>query len=115
MRHLLIILSALFLYSIHSWASCADVVSELRAMKDAQTSIQDSLVSNHEMFAITLESYSEALTESAGKAHKVVSTNMLNSAESFRHRGMQAHKTAAKLEDATEDLIQRVSKCIKKD
>lgn len=101
------------MYSISTWASCADVVSELRAMKDAQTAIQNSLVSNHAMFATTLESYSEALTDSAGKAHKVVSSNMMSSAQSFRVRGVQARKTALKLEEATEDLIQRVSKCIK--
>lgn len=112
-RYLIIITSALLMYSISTWASCADVVSELRAMKEAQTSIQNSLVSNHAMFASTLESYSEALTESAGKAHKVVASNMTSSAESFRNRGLQARKTAIKLEEATEDLIQRVSKCVK--
>lgn len=113
MRHLIIITSASLLCSLSAKASCADVVSELRAMKEAQTSIQNSLVSNHAMFATTLESYSEALTESAGKVHKVISSNMLSSAESFRTRGAQARKTTLKLEEATESLIQRVSKCIK--
>ena len=113
MRYMVIIVSAFLLYSISTLASCADVVSELRSMKEAQTQIQQSLISNHAMFATTLESYSEALTESAGKVHKVVSTNMLSSAASFRNRGVQARKTAVKLEEATEDLIQRVSKCIK--
>ena len=93
--------------------SCADVVSELRAMKEAQASIQSSLISNHAMFASTLESYSDALTESAGKVHRVVSSNMSSSAESFRNRGLQARKTAMKLDEATEDLIQRISKCLK--
>lgn len=101
------------MYSISSSASCADVIADLKAMKEAQTTIQNSLISNHAMFASTLESYSEALTETAGKAHKVISSNMMSSAESFRNRGLQARKTALKLEDATEDLIQRISKCIK--
>lgn len=113
MRYLVIITSAVVMYSISTWASCADVVSELRAMKDAQVTIQNSLISNHAMFASTLESYSEALTDSAGKVHKVVSSNMISSADSFRNRGVQARKTAIKLEEATEDLIQRISKCIK--
>lgn len=114
MRYMIIITSAVLMYSLSTWASCADVISELRAMKEAQTTIQGSLVSNHAMFASTLESYSEALTETAGKAHKVVSSNMVSSAESFRNRGLQARKTALKLDEATEDLIQRISKCINK-
>lgn len=101
------------MYSISTWASCADVVSELREMKEAQAAIQGSLVANHMLFATTLESYSEALTDSMGKAHKVVSSNLMSSAESFRTRGVQARKTAMKLDEATEDLIRRVSKCIK--
>ncbi len=112
MRYMLIIMSAFLLYSMSSLASCADVVSDLRAMKEAQSQIQSSLVSNHAMFATTLESYSEALTESAGKVHKVVSSNMISSAASFRNRGLQARKTAQKLDEATDDLITRISKCL---
>ena len=113
MRYMVIIVSAFLFYSISSLASCGDVVAELRSMKQAQSSIQKSLVSNHAMFASTLESYSEALTDSMGKAHKAVSTNMVSSAEAFRSRGLQAQKTSLKLEAATEDLIQRISKCLK--
>jgi hypothetical protein len=82
-------------------------------MKDAQTSIQMSLVSNHAMFASTLDSYADALSESAGRAHRTISTNMLSSAESFRNRGLKAQNTAAKLNKVTEDLIQRLMKCLK--
>jgi len=113
MRYLFIITSAIVMYSITTWANCGDVVTELRAMKEAQATIQNSLISNHAMFASTLESYSEALTDSAGKVHKVVSSNMMSSADSFRNRGLQARKTAIKLEEATEDLIQRIAKCMK--
>lgn len=101
------------MYSVSSWASCSEIVAELNAMKEAQSAIQNSLIANHAMFASTLESYSEALSESAGKVHKVVSSNMVSSAESFRSRGLQARKTALKLDVATEDLIQKISKCIK--
>lgn len=113
MRYMVIIMSAFLLYSISSLASCGDVIADLRAMKEAQASIQSSLVANHEMFASTLESYSQAMTESAGRVHHVVSSKMLSSAESFRNRGLKAQKTASKLDEATEDLIQRISKCLK--
>lgn len=113
MRYLFIIVFAVLLSSISSFASCLDLVSELKSMREAQSTIQMSLISNHAMFASTLESYSEALSESAGKAHKVVSANMSSSAESFRNRGLKAQKTALKLDEATEDLIQRISKCLK--
>ncbi len=113
MRHLIIITTAVLFFTISSWGQCGNLVSELKAMQTAQSSIQSSLIANHEMFATTLESYSEALKESAGKAHKVISSNMISSSESFRARGLKAQKTALKLEDATTDLIQRITQCLK--
>lgn len=105
--------SSVLFVSSYSNASCGALVAELRSMKEAQTAIQTSLVSNHDMFANTLESYSQALRESAGRAHQVVTLNMDKSAESFRERGLRAQKTTAKLEAATDDLIQRISRCLK--
>ncbi len=113
MRYMVIIVSAIVLCSLSSFANCGDLVSELKSMREAQNSIQMSLISNHAMFASTLESYSQALTESSGKAHRVVSTNMMSSSDSFRSRGLKAQKTALKLDEATEDLIQRLSRCLK--
>ncbi len=113
MKHLAIILVSIALYSIHSFAACGDLVSELKTMKQAQTAIQISLISNHALFASTLESYSDALSESGGKAYKTISSNMNNSVASIRERGLKAQKTAIKLEEATDDLISRVSKCLK--
>lgn len=114
MKHLTIIVISIALYSLRSLAGdCGSIVSELRAMKQAQSSIQMSLISNHSMFASTLESYSEALSESGGKAFRTISSNMNNSVVSIRERGVKAHNTSMKLDEATEDLIQRISKCIK--
>ncbi len=113
MRHLAIILISIMLYSLNSFANCGSIISELRAMKQAQSSIQMSLVSNHNLFAQTLESYSEALHDSGGKAFRTISKNMNNSVSSIRDRGTRANETSVKLEEATEDLIQRIAKCLK--
>lgn len=94
-------------------SECSLLVSELQAMKKANSSIHSSLISNHEMFATTLESYSDALSETAGRAHKTVSDNMLSSASSFRERGLKAQKMSKKLDQASDDLIQRISKCLR--
>lgn len=103
-----------FLFSSHLWASeCSQLVSELQAMKKANISVQTSLISNHEMFSTTMESYAEALTDTAGRAHKTVSDNMLSSAQSFRDRGLKAQKLSKKLDQASDDLIQRLAKCLK--
>ena len=56
--------------------NCSDIISELKQMKTAQSSVHATLVSNHEMMAQSLESYSEALTSSAGRAYKAISENM---------------------------------------
>jgi hypothetical protein len=102
------------LFSIGASANeCSLIVGELQAMKKANSTIHSSLISNHEMFSTTLESYSEALSETAGRAHKTVSDNMLSSAQSFRERGLKAQKMSKKLDLASDDLIQRVAKCLK--
>lgn len=82
-------------------------------MKQANRTIQQSLISNHGLFATTLESYSDALIESAGRAHKTISTSMSSSADSYRERGLKAQKMMIQLEEASEDLIQKISKCLK--
>ncbi len=103
-----------FLFSISLYAQeCSQILSELQAMRKAQNTIQVSLISNHEMFATSMESYSQALSETAGRVYKTVSDNMSSSGQSFRDRGLKAQKTAQKLDLATQNLIQKVAKCLK--
>lgn len=111
-RKTLLAMGFLFSISLHA-EECAQLVSELRDMRKAQNAIQMSLISNHEMFATSLDSYSEALSQTAGRVHKTVSENMSHSAQSFRERGLKAQKTALKLDQATQHLIQKVSKCLR--
>ena len=92
---------------------CSDIVPEMEAMKKAQGAIQMSLVANHNMIADTMESYSEALSSTAGRAFKTISSNMLASSTSIRERSQKAKKTAIKLDLATNELIQKITKCLK--
>lgn len=94
-------------------ADCSLLVTELQAMKKANSTIHKSLISNHEMFSTTMESYAEALSETAGRAHKTVEDNMLSSANSFRERGLKAQKMSKKLDQASDDLINRIAKCLR--
>lgn len=93
--------------------NCSEVLAQLRQMKSAQASIQQTLVSNHEMMAQSLESYSDALSESAGRAHKTISENMSKAANSLRQRGLSAQNISEKLDLATDQLIKSVEKCLK--
>lgn len=104
---------ALFFTSMITQASCQDLIAEMRSMKEAQTSIQASLIANHDLFADTIKSYTGALAGTSAKSQKQILINLDKTAESFRSRGFQAQKTSAKFESATEDLIQRLSKCMK--
>jgi hypothetical protein len=94
-------------------SDCSAVVEELRQMKAAQASVQETLVSNHEMMAQSLESYADALSESAGRAHKAISENMGKAATSLRSRGLKAQNISKKLETNTDELIKSVEKCLK--
>ena len=104
-----------FLFSLAATAQqeCVGLISDMQDMRKAQNTIQMSLIANHEMFATTLDSYSEALTQTAGKIHRTVTANMSSSAQSFRDRAEKAQKTALKLDRATAELIQKISKCLK--
>ncbi|HWU42924.1 MAG TPA: hypothetical protein VN132_05780, partial [Bdellovibrio sp.] len=95
--------------------NCSELKQELAAMHEAQEQIMNSLVGNHEKFASSLEEYSDLVTTSQGssKATKSLSKNMDQSAKAFRHRGVQAKQMAEKLDKATEDLLVRVSSCLK--
>lgn len=101
------------IYSMKAHAACSDLVGEMKAMKQAQSQIQNSLISNHETYAQTLESYGDALNESAGRAYKSISGNIKNSAETIRVRGSKAQKLADKLDSSTEQLVQKIARCLK--
>lgn len=95
-------------FAASSSAKCQGLKEELLAMKQAQAQIMQSLVNNHETFASTMEEYSESVT----KAPKVTAKEMDKSAKAFRTRGVQGKKIAAKLDHATDELIQKVSECL---
>lgn len=82
--------------------SCAQLKQELKAMQKAQQVMMTSLVNNHETFATALEEYAE----------KPAAKPMQKSAQAFRHRGLQGKKMANQLNQATADLIARVSACL---
>ena len=109
-----LILFFLFLSDISfAKTNCSDIISELKQMKTAQSSVHATLVSNHEMMAQSLESYSEALISSAGRAHKAISENMKTAAKSLRERGLKAQNISKKLETNTDEIIKSVEKCLK--
>lgn len=108
------VLSISLLLATKSYASeCREMVDELAAMKRAQQVMLETLSANHELFAVTLESYSDALARSQGKVHKVLSNNMNDAAKSFRQRGVSAKTSAQKLDRATAELVSRLQKCMK--
>ncbi len=92
---------------------CSQVLEQMRQMKNAQATIHQSLISNHEMMAQSLDSYSQALEDSGGRAHKSISGNMKKAADSLRERSLKAVSISKKLENGTEELIKTVEKCLK--
>ncbi|MEK2689096.1 hypothetical protein [Bdellovibrio sp. GT3] len=92
---------------------CTALKAELIAMQTAQAQIMNSLVSNHETFASTLEEYSDNLTGTSGQSSKKsITRDMKSSAKAFRTRGVQGKRMAEKLQLGTEDLLNRVSECL---
>ncbi|MGZ3768197.1 MAG: hypothetical protein ACXVCP_05870 [Bdellovibrio sp.] len=110
---------ALALYSIFftsiSWgySSCGHLKEELKAMENAQKQVMQSLITNHETFASSLEEYSNAVRNADGSSKQMMVVKMNESAQAFRNRGIQGKRMAVKLNGATDDLIKRVLACIK--
>lgn len=95
-------------------SECGDLKKELAAMQEAQVQIMNSLVSNHETFASSLEEYSDLVSDSSSaSSSKIISKNMNQSAKAFRARGVQGKRMAGNLEKATADLMGRVAACLK--
>lgn len=88
---------------------CLELKEELFEMQKAQVAVMNSLVNNHQTFAVTLEEYSETLPS----APKLTSKEMKRSAQSFRLRGVQGLKMATKLNQASSELIARVANCLR--
>ncbi|WP_374075833.1 hypothetical protein [Bdellovibrio bacteriovorus] len=103
----------LFASNSYSATQCAQLKQELKAMQAAQQQVMASLVNNHESFASSLEEYSTVVKTAKGSSVKVVSSQMDESAQAFRTRGLQGKKMASKLNDATGDLLARVASCLK--
>lgn len=93
---------------------CANFLSDFKQMKLAQESIQQSLISNHDMMADSLETYADALKETSGKAYKKVSENMYKASESVRKRKTKAQDISKEFSEKAAELQKTAEKCIKK-
>lgn len=90
---------------------CASLAESLKGLQKAQNSVSGSLVQNHDLMAETLVSYSEALSDSRGKAHQSIANNMNRISDSFKARGAKAKVLSQAISDKTEELIKLAEKC----
>ncbi len=99
-------------YASTQSVNCSEVIGQLKQMKQAQLAVQGSLIANHEMMADSMESYSDALKSSGGKAHKTVAESMSTASESLRKRGEKGQSLAKQLAEQTDEIIQIAEKCL---
>lgn len=108
------IYTLVFVFGVSLTASaneCAQLVELLKGLQKAQDSVSTSLVNNHELMADTLLSYSEALTDSKGKAHLSIANNMNKVSETFKARGSKAKVLSKAIYEKTDELINIAEKC----
>jgi hypothetical protein len=94
--------------------SCKDFSAELQLLRKAQGQIINGLADNHEKMADSLVQISRDLRFYSKPAPIKVIHNMNGMAKAYRKRGEKAKTQAQLLDDATADLIQRISLCLKK-
>ena len=113
---LLLFSGILSFFSICQAASddCASFISDFKQMKTAQEAIQQSLISNHDMMADSLDTYADALKETSGKAYKKVVDNMYKAGESVRKRKTKAQDISKEFALKTNELLKTAEKCVKK-
>jgi hypothetical protein len=90
---------------------CRDLVDSLRGLKRAQEAVNSTMVKNHDLMSETLSSYSEALTDSRGKAYQSIANNMNRISDSFRVRGNKSKVLSEAISNNTQVLIELAEKC----
>ncbi len=113
MSKILVHLMIIVFVPVLAQAKCEQLIEQLKQMKKAQLSVHQSLIANHDLIAQSLESYSEALRDSTGRAYKVVETNMTKAAQSLKGRGEKGQDVALKLSQQTDELIKIAANCVK--
>jgi hypothetical protein len=93
---------------------CATFLSDFKQMTIAQDSIQQSLISNHDMMADSLDTYADGLKESSGKAYKKIVENMYKAGESVRKRKTKAQDISKEFALKANELLKTAEKCVKK-
>lgn len=93
---------------------CASFLSDFKQMKQAQEVIQQSLISNHDMMADSLDTFADALKETSGKAYKKVVENMYKGSESIRKRKTKAQDISKEFNLKATELLKTAEKCVKK-
>ena len=91
---------------------CATFLSDFRQMKEAQVSIQQSLISNHEVMAESLDTYADALKETSGKAYKKITENMYKASESIRKRKTKAQSISKEFDEKSLEILKTAEKCV---
>jgi 23S rRNA G2445 N2-methylase RlmL len=112
----LLAMASTMVQPVFAVSDCEAVSSDLKAMQSARATITQSLISNHETFAVTLEDYSGALNTSAAMGQSVTKDaviNMNESAKAFRVRGQNAQKLNQKLNQASDQVIAKAIECLK--
>ena len=82
-------------------------------MKKAQNQIITSLAQNHDTFADQLSDLSFELALYKKTVPNKALAAMEKSAQAYRVRSHKAQETAQKLDDMTNDLIERIQRCLK--
>ncbi len=94
-------------------SKCSGLKEELMAMKQAQLELIQGLISNHEVFASSMEEYSRLFNNPQRiSASALISKNMNQSAAATRRRGVSGKRMAKALTLATDDLIHRIGDCL---
>lgn len=93
---------------------CASFISDFKQMTVAADAIQQSLISNHDMMADSMDLYADGLKESSGKAYKKVVENMYKAGDSIRKRKTKAQDISKEFALKSNELLKTAEKCFKK-
>lgn len=97
-----------------STSSCRELVGELQLLRKAQNQIITGLAENHVLAAKTMDETSTQLSFYNRPAPMRVIHNMKNTAKTLNKRGEKGKEQAQTLDEATADLIQRITICLRK-
>ena len=92
--------------------NCKSIPEDLKAMREAQDYMLESMVRKNTSLAETLDLFAKDFSSKKGRLKKLDFQKLKGSAEAFRGHAQREQGLVDRFESTTADLVARIQKCL---